>query len=61
MSAPGVPTPPQPTPPRDENDRELDPSPPPTIDQDMDIAGTEADDKKGVPPNAQPVRQRQDR
>ena len=46
---------------RDENDRELDPSPPPTTDQDMDIAGTEADDKKGVPPNAQPVRQRQDR
>jgi hypothetical protein len=27
----------------------------------VDIAGTEADDKKGAPPNAQPVRQRQDR
>jgi hypothetical protein len=61
MSVHSVPTPPQPTPPRDENDQQLDPSPPPTTDQDVDIAGTEADDKKGTPPNAQPVRQRQDR
>jgi len=61
MNGPGVPTPPQPTPPRDDNDSQLDPSPPPTIDQDVDIAGTEADEKKGTPPDAQPVRTRQDR
>ena len=56
-----VPTPPQPTPPRDDNDPQLDPSPPPTIDENVEIAGTEADEKKGTPPNPQPVRERQDR
>ena len=62
MSAAVQPSPPdRPTPPRDDNDRRLDPSPPPTTDQDIYIAGTEADDKKPPAPTAQPVPDRQDR
>jgi hypothetical protein len=58
MSAAVQPSPPErPTPPRDENDRRLDPSPPPTTDQDVDIAGTEADEKKVPPPSPAPERQ----
>jgi hypothetical protein len=61
MSMPGVPTPPQPSPPRDDNDRGLDPSPPPTADQHLDIAGTEADEKDTPPAIPPPAPSRQDR
>ena len=61
MSAVQSSPPEQPTPPRDDNDHRLDPSPPPTTDQDIDIAGTEADDKKAPAPNAPPAPERQDR
>lgn len=60
-AAPDVPPPAQPTPPRDENDRKLDPSPPPTTDAKPDSAGTEAERKPGTSPDVQPVPERQDR